>query len=106
MNGPCVKQRVIATIVTADGQRFTGENDCANPQQTCPRAGMKTGEGYELCKSICRQTGHAEINALALCWEHAKGSTIYIQGHTYACDDCRRACLIAGIKEIVIGEAP
>lgn len=106
MNGPCVKQRVIATIITPTGQRFTGENDCANPQQVCPRAGMKTGEGYELCHSICRQTGHAEINAIASAGKHAKGATIYVQGHSYACEPCRSACAAAGIKEIVIGEAP
>lgn len=44
MIGPCVKQRVTATIVTAAGLRFAGTNYCRNAQVTCPRAGMPTGE--------------------------------------------------------------
>lgn len=103
MNGPCVKQRVTATIVSLSGQRFLGENDCARPQQTCPRAGMATGVGYHLCKSICWQTGHAEINALAAAGDNARGGTIYIDGHNYACDECLEACGRAGISRIVVG---
>lgn len=105
MTGPCAKQRVIATVVTIDGERFVGENDCENPQDVCPRAGMATGEGYHLCHEICRQTGHAEINALKAAAGKASGATIYIEGHTYACAACKGACQAAGAR-IVIGSPP
>lgn len=103
MSGPCVKQRVRATIIATDGAMFAGENDCENPQTRCPRAGMPTGVGYALCQSVCRQTGHAEINALNAAGDAALGATLYLEGHTYACDPCRAACAEAGIADIVIG---
>lgn len=106
MKGPCVKQRVIATIITLSGKRFVGENDCANPQTVCPRAGMKTGEGYHLCSSICKQTGHAEENALKAAGRKAFGATIYIQGHSYACEPCKRACAKEGVVSLIIGNPP
>jgi len=106
MRGPCAKQRVIATIVAADGRRFVGENDCRSPQPACPRAGMATGEGYELCAHICRQTGHAETNVLAAGGKAAQGAILYLDGHTYACEACKAACAAAGVSGIVIGAAP
>lgn len=100
MNGPCVKQRVIATIVTATGERFVGENDCDTPQMTCPRADMPTGVGYELCRSVCHQTGHAEVNALRKAGTHAAGGRMFIEGHFYACDPCKEAMASAGVVSI------
>lgn len=97
--GPCAKQRVVATIVTSDGRQFTGENDCLNPQNFCVRdeRGLGTGEGYELCKEVCQQTDHAEINAIKAAGKAAKGSVMYIEGHTYACEPCRAAMVRAGV---------
>lgn len=106
MNGPCAKQRVVATLIARDGLRFVGENDCENPQTECPRAGLATGEGYHLCRSICHQTAHAEINAIAAATGHTDGATLYIEGHYYACDACRLACDAAGIAEIVFAPPP
>lgn len=103
VTGPCAKQTVRATIVTIDGETFVGENDCENPQTVCPRAGLPTGTGYELCKSICRQTGHAEINAIRKAGALARGATLYLEGHTYACNDCKAAASRAGIASIIIG---
>ena len=104
IKGRCAKQIVSATIVTEDGHVFYGQNDCENPQTVCPRdtAGCKSGEGYEMCKDICQQTGHAEINALTRAGDAANGATLFLQGHTYACDPCKEAAIAAGIKRIVI----
>lgn len=106
MLGSCVKQRVIATIITPDGKRFVGENDCLNAQKICPRGNLPTGQGYELCKSICQQTNHAEINAVILAGKYSFGSKLYLEGHTYACEPCKSFCLENGIDEIVIGSPP
>jgi len=104
--GPCAKQTVRATIVTPSGMRFVGENDCLNPQTACPRADMKTGEGYHLCVQVCKQTGHAEINALKAAGPAARGAVMYVEGHTYACEPCQLAALDAGIRFIVLGAPP
>ena len=104
--GPCAKQTVTATIVSAGGERFVATNHVLNPQQVCPRGGLPTGEGYHLCREVCRQPGHAEINALAKAGEAARVGTLYLQGHTYACDTCKAACHAAGIVSIEIGAAP
>lgn len=107
MIGPCAKQTVRATIVTPDGRhRFTATNYVNNAQPTCPRGDMPTGVGYELCRTVCDQQGHAEINALAIAKHHAAGATLYLQGHTYACEPCKAAAKAAGIVEIVIGAPP
>lgn len=106
-NGPCAKQTVTATVVDVTGRYFfKSTNYCYNPQQTCPRAGMKTGEGYELCHNICRQPNHAEKNALILAGDKARGGTLYVEGHTYACDSCVSAAEKAGIVNIVFSKPP
>jgi hypothetical protein len=102
MSGPCVKQRVVATIVTKDGKLFVGENHCLTPQTVCPRAGMPTGVGYELCKSVCNQVGHAEVVALEAAGENARGATLILEGHTYACQSCLNAATEAGIERVVV----
>lgn len=102
----CVKQTVTATIVATNSRCYVATNHCLNPQTTCPRAGLPTGQGYELCKSICQQPGHAEINALELAGSAAVGATMYLEGHTYACEPCKTAARNAGIREIIFGAPP
>lgn len=106
MNGPCAKQTTTATIVAPDGSRYVGTNDCVTPQKVCPRAGMPTGVGYELCTSICRQTGHAEVNACREAGPKADGATLYLEGHYYACEACKAAATKAGVVAIVLGAPP
>lgn len=105
-NGPCAKQVVKATVVAKNGTHFVATNHCDTPQTTCARAGMPTGDGYELCRTICGQRNHAEPNAIRLAGKHANGATLYIEGHTYACQHCTAAAEAAGISEIVIGQPP
>jgi deoxycytidylate deaminase len=106
MIGPCAKQTVTATIVALDGTYYIGTNHTFNPQKICPRIGMPTGVGYHLCKDVCQQPSHAEINALRLAGDAANGATLYLEGHTYACASCIDECEKYGIVEIVIGRAP
>jgi hypothetical protein len=109
-SGPCAKQTVTATFVSAKGTKyFKTTNYCLNPQTTCPRGDMPTGVGYELCKSVCKQEGHAELNALRYAGAGASGGTIYVEGHTYACKDCQDAANSAGATIVIgkpIGNAP
>jgi deoxycytidylate deaminase len=104
--GPCTKRTVVATIIALDGRRFVGTNYVRNAQPVCPRADMATGVGYELCRDVCDQSGHAEPNAIAAAGDAARGGTLYLEGHTYACEPCKAACATAGIVEIIIGNPP
>lgn len=98
MRGPCAKRQVIC-IITNNGQSFEGENDCANPQITCPR---EPGESFEKCKSICQQSGHAEIQALKLAGDLAIGGEAVLTGITYICKPCGSALKNAGVKIVSI----
>lgn len=91
----CAKQSVTATIIGASGRHYTGMNACRSPQQTCPR---EDGEGYDKCKTICRQLGHAEDMALRLAGDDARGGRVVVVGHTAACAGCRALLAEAGVE--------
>jgi hypothetical protein len=96
----CAKRRVTCTLADAAGHEVVGENACANPQAVCPR---RPGEGYEKCKSVCEQGGHAEVQALAL-WRrkypHLKPPVAVIRGHYYICEDCGGKLRDAGVQHV------
>jgi len=79
-----------------DGDRIVaaGTNRCHSPQTSCPRA---PDEGYDKCRSICHQTGHAETMAIwnagtkgiDLNGDH--GLRMVVVGHHRACDMCKAA---------------
>lgn len=102
----CAKQTVTATIITADGLRFVGTNFASSPQPACPRGDMPSGQGYELCVSVCQQRAHAEVNAIAEAGEQARGAVLYLEGHSYACAACTAACAAAGVVEIIVAAPP
>lgn len=89
----CAKFHTIAVLIGASGRAYVGSNLCNNPQPTCPRT---PGEGYDKCKSICEQEGHAEARALAMAGEDAAGGSISVN-HWYVCDACRALCEAAGV---------
>ena len=100
MSGPCAKRSVECTLFDPEGYVYIGRNDCANPQPTCPRL---PGEGYEKCKSICDQAGHAEIEALRAAGRNgAKGAHATLTGHYWMCEPCGRALREAGVLSITI----
>jgi deoxycytidylate deaminase len=97
----CAKQTTIAVI--KNGVNFwVGSNWCENPQETCPRKGLETGVGYELCKSICGQQNHAEVDACLKAGENARGADLFLIGHYYCCDGCKAVMNEHGIKSIRI----
>lgn len=100
MRGPCAKRVVECDIEAFGGaERFSGTNDCANPQAVCPRA---PGEGYEKCQTICQQGEHAEIKALNAAGDKARGGIARIWGHYYICEPCGRALRDAGVHYVEI----
>jgi deoxycytidylate deaminase len=99
MRGPCAKRAVECVITATDGQTFVGRNDCENPQPVCPRL---PGEGYEKCKSICNQAGHAEREAVKAAGEHARGGSALLTGHYWMCEPCGAALRDAGVSIVKI----
>lgn len=103
VNGPCAKVTTRLTLIAPDGTRFVGTNYCRNPQSVCPRA---PGEDYTKCQTICDQVGHAEVVAVQLAGEKARGAHAYLEGHTYACMDCQHALFGAGVAALSIRKPP
>ena len=104
--GPCAKKQVLCTLILANGVRVFGSNFCHNPQKVCPR---EPGEGYDKCRTVCAQPGHAETNALAhaaLMGESVVGARAFITGISHVCRECQEALYDAGIISISRGPAP
>ena len=100
--GPCVKQTVTATVMATNGDLYIATSHCMRPQVICPRAEMPTGEGYHLCRDICLQPAHAELNALAFAGMRAIGAKLIVEGHTYACNSCEVGARAAGVVTLVV----
>ena len=104
---PCIKQSVYAMIEIGDMQVF-GSNKMLNDEITiCPRDtyGYKSGEGYHLCKDICKQESHADVDAIIAAQTmriNLIGATLTLVGHTYCCDNCKSAMESAGITTVNI----
>jgi deoxycytidylate deaminase len=101
MKGKCAKLTTIAIIIN-NGQFWIGSNYCYNPQKECPRGKLPTGEGYELCKEICDQKYHAEVDACINAGINTDGGDLYLIGHYYCCNDCKKVMKEFGIKNIYI----
>ena len=103
----CVKQEVYA-MIEIDGKEIFGSNQILNADITeCPRDKQDyiSGAGYHLCKEICNQESHAEINAIKNAEQldiDIQGAKLTLVGHTYCCDDCKYAMAVAGIIEVEI----
>lgn len=98
--GPCAKRRVVCWIYPKWQMPVAGENDCANPQPTCPRL---PGEDYTKCKTVCQQDGHAEEIAIQKAKHYRLnlvGAKARIEGHYWMCQACGKALREAGIVEV------
>ena len=98
----CAKQITVA-IVVKNGSYWIGTNSCDDPQKECPRKGMASGMGYGICKVECKQTGHAEENALLAAGSNARGAELILLGHNKFCDNCISLMKEAGIRNAYMG---
>jgi hypothetical protein len=101
--GLCAKQVVVAVIAN-NGKLYYGSNWCVTPQSRCPRAGLPSGQGYELCKTICQQHAHAEIDVCREAGKDCSGAILQLFGHTYCCDECKDFMKKMGVAGIKIGD--
>lgn len=103
VTNPCKKQTVKAVLIGTFGNKAFGSNSINNYVSRCPReeVGFKTGEGYPLCKSICAQNEHAEVNAMDNAEKEGinlKNAKVIMTGHTYFCDNCINAMKSRGVS--------
>lgn len=103
----CRKRPVVAILKSVSGDIFIGENRVTRPQATCPRvdAGCKDGGGWDLCKNVCGQQAHAEVDALQQAGEAARGGRMLLVGHWRACDDCQKHLNKLGVALEVVSES-
>jgi deoxycytidylate deaminase len=97
----CAKRQVVAGI-HAGGRFLTAANFCEFAGESCPRIGIASGTGYELC-----QAKHAEANlALLIAQEGLTLDSVvcWVLGHYYACEPCAKALHKIGIMEIRVRE--
>ena len=89
-------RKVIAIVVQNGLVVAHTTNDHPTP---CKREGFPSGEGYELCK-YCQYENHAEYKAV----KGLTGGTVYLIGHTYACEPCKKAVKDAGMELVIVPE--
>lgn len=107
VSNPCLKQSVVALIVSQSNKESFGSNHINTEISVCPRVekGCKTGEGYEMCKNICFQNFHAEVDAIEVAKKNnidLKNATLYLYNHTYCCDNCISKMKESGITRCIV----
>lgn len=98
----CAKEFVQAYLKTTDGNIYYGDNSCDCPQKKCPRWPW---DGYEKCKTICLQSGHAEAVAIfrAIVYgSNPGGGVLWVVGNKKPCETCRNLMDAFGVS--LVGE--
>lgn len=86
--------RTVVAIVVKDGLVVSY---ATNEHSPCLREGYPTGQGYELCEG-CDYPNHAEVEAV----KGQNGGVLYLIGHTYACEPCKKACKESNVEIKII----
>ena len=114
--GTCLRRNYGAVIVKNDEIISTGYTGAPRGRENCINLGfcarqklnIKSGEKYELCRSV-----HAEQNAIiSAARRDTIGATMYMVGREKAtgelidnidsCSMCKRVVINAGIKEVIV----
>lgn len=107
-NGNCSWWPTGAVIVKGNKIISRGANKgvynaiCPRVEQQCP-----SGTGYELCTRHCKQTGHAEKNAILAAEREnydLTGADMYLFGHWWCCQSCWESILRHDFGEIYLLE--
>lgn len=106
----CFRNQVGAVIVKNKAVVSTGYNGAPIYQKNCQEIGycyrekMKIPSGTHI--DMCRAVGcHAESNAIALAAKlghSTDGSTIYIVGHNFICNQCKAQIANSGIIRVIL----
>lgn len=102
----CIKQPT-AAVVVKNGQIIGCGANAGKKVDVCPRVVHQcpTGTGYEFCKTVCQQEGHAEVTAIRDALkktDNLKGASLYLDGHWWVCQPCWEEVLKHGISRVYI----
>lgn len=102
----CIKQPTLAVVVK-NGKVIGRGTNAAKKVDICPRVthNCPTGTGYEFCKSVCNQEGHAEIMAIRSALNvdsNLEGCDLYLEGHWWICENCWNEIIKVGIKNVFL----
>lgn len=102
----CRKQATAAVIIK-NGKVVASGTNSGIRVEICPRIlrRSKTGTDYELCKTLCKQKGHAEKMAVEDAKKHqidVGGADLYLFGHWWCCEPCWNAMIETGIKNVYL----
>ena len=106
----CLRNNVGAVIVKEKDVISTGYNGAPKYQKNCleigwcyrDKHGIESGTQLEKCRAV---GSHAESNAIALAARngHAtRGTTIYVVGHMFICNQCKAQIANAEIERVVL----
>lgn len=87
------QDKTIVAVLRSNGRVFLGINGISESMTYCPRNVMEMGvnQGYSMCRSICRQESHAEVDAIDTWLRNSKAddtAEISIFGTGKICDNC------------------
>lgn len=102
----CVKQPTAAVIVK-DGKIVGRGVNAGKRVDVCPRVihNCPTGTGYEFCKVVCKQEGHAEVMAIRDALkknDDLRSASLYLDGHWWICKPCWDEIIKAGISRVFL----
>ena len=92
----CLDRTIIA-VIEYQGKIYIGTNGIINVPTECPRSCCTINQGYEICRTVCKQPYHAEEAAIVewlidcdIVDEH--DATISIFGAKAMCERCKALC--------------
>lgn len=99
----CLKQPT-AAIIVKNGKIIGLGTNAGKKVEVCPRIvhNCPTGTGYEYCKDVCKQEGHAEVMAIHDALKktkNLKGASLYLDGHWWMCEPCWNLIIKVGITK-------
>lgn len=99
----CIKQPT-AAVVVKNGKIIGRGANAGKRVKVCPRIvhNCPTGTGYEYCKKVCKQEGHAEVMAIRDALKktkNLKGASLYLEGHWWICKPCWDEIIRVGISK-------
>ncbi len=97
-----------AAVIVKNGKIIgRGTNKIKIKVDICPRKllGYRSGTGYEICKTVCGQKGHAEVVAIRNALNKTKslkGASLYLDGHWWICKNCWNRIIEVGIGRVYL----
>lgn len=87
------QDKTIVAVLRSNGRVFFGINGISETMTYCPRNVMEMGvnQGYSMCRNVCRQESHAEVDAIDTWLRNSKAddtAEISIYGTGKICDNC------------------